>query len=199
MALRRKDCQTESFSFPFFALVFTPDSVGVVLRRTRPNAICIPNRTGLLKKHAKPDNFLKLNGSGVPSEPFNCRESLLWEGFVTPILADSSAHLFPIMRSENRKLNASDCQHLHYLSKRRICYAPYHSILLKSPQNCLVPVSPIELYIPEKCQYSMTQFLQDTHKFCVLPYKFCAFGVESGLKINFHPPNETHFFYKGEP
>ena len=34
---------------------------------------------------------------------------LLWEGFVTPILADSSAHPFPMMHSENRKLNGSDC------------------------------------------------------------------------------------------
>ena len=40
--------------------------------------------------------------------PFNCHESLLWEGFVTPIYVDRRAHLFPIMRSENRKLNGSD-------------------------------------------------------------------------------------------
>lgn len=30
-----------------------------------------------------------------------------WEGFVTPILADSIAHLFPRMDSRNRKLNGS--------------------------------------------------------------------------------------------
>ena len=41
------------------------------------------------------------------TEPFNCHESLLWEGFETPILADSRASLFPIMHSENRKLNGS--------------------------------------------------------------------------------------------
>ena len=43
----------------------------------------------------------------VNTEPFNCHESLLWEGFVTPILADSSACLFSRMHSENRKLNGS--------------------------------------------------------------------------------------------
>ena len=32
---------------------------------------------------------------------YKCHESLLWEGFLTPILADSSALLFP------RKLNGS--------------------------------------------------------------------------------------------
>ena len=45
----------------------------------------------------------------------------------------------------------------------------------------------------------MTQFLQNTHKFCVVSYKFCVFGVEAGLQINFHPSNETHFFTKGAP
>ena len=43
-------------------------------------------------------------------EPFNCHESLLWEGFVTPIYTHSRSHPFPITHSENRKLNASGPQ-----------------------------------------------------------------------------------------
>ena len=43
------------------------------------------------------------------SESFNCHESLLWEGFVTPIYAGGfRAPLFRIMHSENRKMNGSD-------------------------------------------------------------------------------------------
>ena len=42
------------------------------------------------------------------AESFNCHESLLWEGFVTPIYVNRRAHLFPIMRSENPKLNGSE-------------------------------------------------------------------------------------------
>ncbi len=55
------NCHVGIFSFPFFGPVFTPYPVGAVLRRTRPNAICIPNRSGFVKKGAKSDNFLKLN------------------------------------------------------------------------------------------------------------------------------------------
>ena len=39
-------------------------------------------------------------------------ESHLWEGFVTEIYVDGfRAHLFPIMRSENQKLNGSGINH----------------------------------------------------------------------------------------
>ena len=41
------------------------------------------------------------------SESFNCHESLLWEGFVTAMLPNSSVPPFPIRHSENRKLNGS--------------------------------------------------------------------------------------------
>ena len=56
---------------------------------------------------------IRVNKSGCQdfalgtSEPFNCHKSLLWEGFVTPMLADRQAHLFPIICSENRELNGS--------------------------------------------------------------------------------------------
>ena len=53
---------SEPFNCPFFDRILDPPGpVDAVLRRTRPNATCIPNRTGSLKKDVKPDNFLKLN------------------------------------------------------------------------------------------------------------------------------------------
>ena len=33
------------------------------------------------------------------SEPFNCHESLLWEGFLTPIYVERRAHLSPQNRN----------------------------------------------------------------------------------------------------
>ena len=42
-------------------LFYSYNPVGTVLRRTRPNARCIPNRAGLTKERVKPNNFLKLN------------------------------------------------------------------------------------------------------------------------------------------
>ena len=38
--------QIKAFSVFHTLISFYPDPVGAVLRRTRPNAICIPNRTG---------------------------------------------------------------------------------------------------------------------------------------------------------
>lgn len=62
---------------------------------------------------------------------------------------------------------------------------------LYPPKICSkLPVSCCFYQIKYQCL--MTQFLQNTHKFCV-------FGVETELQINFHPSNETHFLHKSEP
>ena len=80
------------------------------------NPICTVPKEGcraVTQYHAKPyfdkiihNNLVDLL-KGKYSEPFNCHESLLWEGFVTPIYAGSRPHRFSILHSENRKLNGS--------------------------------------------------------------------------------------------